>query len=238
MKRLLACLAMAVLLVPAVQAQERPKERGEPPGGERRGPPRQRYANPSAVIAAEIAFARLAQEKGQWTAFLATSWPDAEMFVPQRVLAQTWLKRRPNPPAALKWQPYAVWASCDGSTAVTQGAWQGPGGKVGVFNTVWLRDAKKGNYRWVLDIGGDLEKPLEAPEILPALVASCDGPDLPVSPSLPLQAGDEAKTAVSRDGSLRWTSVVRADGSRAFRLTMRTDGEPRDVIDLTFAPGH
>lgn len=233
MKRLGACLALAVLLAPMAQAQER---RNRPEGGERRGPPRQRYANPSAVIAAEIAFARLAQEKGQWTAFLATSWPDAEMFVPQRVNAQTWLKRRPNPPRALTWQPHAVWSSCDGSTAVTQGAWQGPRGGNGMFVTVWQRDAKKGNYRWVLDIGTTLDKPLETPEAIAALVADCNGPDLPVTPSLPLQAGDDARTAVSRDGSLRWTSVARADGSRRFRLTMRSDGAPKEVIELTGAP--
>lgn len=225
MKRFAACLALAALLAPASQAQERREGR--------RG-----YANPSAVIAAEIAFARLAQEKGQWTAFIATSTADAEMFVPQRVNAQTWLKRRPNPPRALAWQPHAVWSSCDGSIAVTQGAWQGPGGKVGMFVTVWQRQLKKkGGYRWVLDIGTDLDAPLETPEALPALVADCDGPPLPVSPSLPLQAGDDAKTAVSPDQSLRWTSVVRADGSRRFRLTMRSQGAPKEVIELTAAPG-
>ena len=48
--------------------------------------------NPSAFIAAEIGFARLAQDKGQWTAFRETSAPEAVMFVPQRVKARDWLK--------------------------------------------------------------------------------------------------------------------------------------------------
>lgn len=242
MKRFAACLALAVLLAPTAGAQERrPEGAGRPDGPG--GPPRRRgYANPSAAIAAEIAFARLAQEKGQWTAFIATSTPDAEMFVPQRVVAQTWLKRRPNPPRALTWQPHAVWSSCDGAIAVTQGAWQGAAGpdgkpKVGMFVTVWQRQLKKGGYRWVLNIGTDLDAPLETPEALPALVAGCDGPPLPVSPSLPLQAGDDAKTAVSPDQSLRWTSVVGGDGSRRFRLTMRSQGAPKEVIELTAAPG-
>lgn len=220
MKRLAACLALAALLAPGVQARER------------RG-----YANPSKVIAAELAFARLAQEKGQWTAFIATSTPEAEMFVPQRVVAQAWLKRRPNPPAALKWQPHKVWSSCDGSYAITQGAWQGPKGGFGQFTTVWQRQPKKGDYRWVLDIGRNLDTPLEAPEIIPALVADCDGPDLPLSPGLPLQAGDDSKTAVSRDGSLRWTSTVRADGSRRFVVTMRRGGGATDVVDFTATAG-
>jgi hypothetical protein len=232
--RLLACLAAAVLLASPGQAQER---RGPPDGGERGGPGggprRQPYANPSAAIAAELAFARLAQEKGQWTAFIATSTPEAEMFVPQRVLAQAWLKKRPNPPAALKWTPHAVWASCDGTTAVTQGAWQGPGGGQGIFTTVWQRQPKKGDYRWVLDIGSTLAKAPEAPDIIPALVATCDGADLPVTPDQPPQPGDDSKTAVSRDGSLRWTSTVRADGSRHFTLTMRSADGPKRVIELT-----
>lgn len=240
MKRLAACVALAALLAaPVTQAQEQPEgaRRGGPEGAPG-GPPRRRgYANPSAVIAAELAFNRLAQEKGQWTAFLATSALEAEMFVPQRVLAQTWLKRRANPATSVKWQPHALWSSCDGSYAVTQGAWQGAGGKTGMFVTVWQRQPKKGDYRWVLDIGTDLAAPLETPDAIAALVADCDGPDLPVTPSLPLRAGDDAKTAVSRDGSLRWTSVVRADGSRRFRLTMRSDGAPKDVVDLTAAPG-
>ena len=36
-------------------------------------------ANPSGFIAAEIAFSRLAQEKGQWTAFRETAAPEAVM---------------------------------------------------------------------------------------------------------------------------------------------------------------
>jgi hypothetical protein len=235
LKRLFACLTLAALLATGVQAQERPEGAGRPDGSG--GPPRRRgYANPSGVIAAEFAFARLAQEKGQWTAFLATSAPEAEMFVPQRVLAQAWLKRRPNPPAALKWQPWWVWSSCDGSYAVTRGPWQGARGRTGMFTTVWQRQPKKGDYRWVIDIGSDQTPPAE-PETIPALVADCDGPDLPVSPGAPLQAGDDSKTAVSRDGSLRWTSTVHADGSRRFVVTMRSEGKVKDVVDFTAAAG-
>ena len=229
MKPFAACLAVAALLAPSAQAEDR-RERFE---GDRAG--RRGYANPSAVIAAEIGFNRLAQEKGQWTAFLATADPAAEMFVPQRVSARTWLKRRPDPPRAITWAPHAVWSSCDGSTAVTQGAWRSPRGKAGVFVTVWQRQPKKRDYRWVLAMSSELEKLPETPEAIAALVADCTGAALAASPSLPLQAGDDARTAVSRDGSLRWTSAVSADGSRRFRLTMRRDGEPKEVIELTAA---
>src|SRR3546814_5917844 len=62
-------------------------------------------ANPSAFIAAELAFARLAQDKGQWTAFRETAAADAVMFMPQRVLARDWLKGRADPAQAVTWQP-------------------------------------------------------------------------------------------------------------------------------------
>lgn len=227
MKPVAACLVAATLLASSAQAEDRRERREGGRGG---------YANPSAVIAAEIAFHRLARDKGQWTAFLATASPEgAEMFVPRRVVARTWLKRQPNPTGALAWAPHAVWSSCDGSTAVTQGAWRSPRGKAGVFVTVWQRQPKKRDYRWVLAMSSELEKPPEAPETIAALVADCTGAALPASPSLPLEAGDDARTAVSRDGSLRWTSAVSADGSRRFRLTMRRDGEPKEVIELTAA---
>lgn len=87
-------------------------------------------ANPGGVVAEELAFARLAQDKGQWTAFRETATKDAVMFAPQMVYVQEYLKDRANPPQAVKWQPHQVWSSCDGSLAVTRGAWQRPDGSV------------------------------------------------------------------------------------------------------------
>ena len=81
-----------------------------------------RIANPSAIISAEIAFARLAQEKGQWTAFRETAAKDAVMFDPEPNLAQAWLKGRADPPAAVKWQAHKAFMSCDGKTGATTGA--------------------------------------------------------------------------------------------------------------------
>ncbi|MEO7549803.1 MAG: hypothetical protein ABIT09_01510 [Croceibacterium sp.] len=132
---------------------------------------REARADPSRVIAAELAFARLAQVKGQWTAFARTSTSEAVMFVPQAVNAHQWLKGRANPPTAVTWQPAQVWASCDGSLAVTRGPWQRPDG-VGYFTTVWQRQ-RDGSFKWVLDQGDTLRQPLEVPEMIPAKVAEC-----------------------------------------------------------------
>ncbi len=85
-----------------------------------------RRADPAKVIATELAFARAAQEKGQWTAFAEFAADDAVMFVPEQVNAKEWLKRQKNPPQAVRWQPHQVWSSCDGTLAVTRALGSGP----------------------------------------------------------------------------------------------------------------
>ena len=187
-------------------------------------------ANPSAVVAAELAFARLAQIKGQWTAFSETATADAEMFVPLRVNAQGWLKGKADPAVAVKWQPHEVWSSCDGSYAITRGAWQGPKA-VGYFITIWQRQ-KDGRYKWVLDQGDILKEAGPVPDMIEAKVADCS----PVTSAVAIASGRldgssvDEKTVSSPDGSLEWTSVVLADGARNFSVRMWLDGEMRDVL--------
>jgi hypothetical protein len=173
MKHFARLLFAASLLATPVALAAQPMGDGPPRSeGGPRGQGRQ-SANPSAVIAAEVGFNQLAQEKGQWTAFLETSAVDAEMFVPQRVKAAEWLKKRPNPPKSVTWQPHEVWSSCDGSYALTRGAWQRPDGKFGYFTTLWQRQPKAGGYKWLLDQGNDMAVQIAAPEMIAGLVADC-----------------------------------------------------------------
>lgn len=170
-------------------------------------------ANPSAVVATELAFARAAQEKGQWTAFREFAAKDAVMFVPGPVKAQDWLKEQANPAQAVRWQPHMVWSSCDGSLAVTKGAWQRPNGTVGYFTTVWQRQ-DDGSYKWVLDQGDVLDEPMAEPEMIAATVADCQSPVRPpVIARVPLPTDPVGK---SRDGTLTWTVSLEADRSRTF----------------------
>lgn len=175
------------------------------------------YANPSALIAAEIAFARLAQEKGQWTAFRETVAPNGMMFVPLRVNAPEWLKDRADPPKAVKWQAHRVWMSCDGSAGATHGAWQGPDGSTGYFITVWLRQPD-GKYKWVLDHGAPTATPPVAGEMIDGRVASCEG-----KASAPISApavGEDMRTGLARDQSLQWVSTVHGDQSRTIEIRL------------------
>lgn len=196
------------------------------------------YANPSAVIATEIAFARLAQEKGQWTAFRTTATKDAVMFVPQAVYAQEFLKGKADPAKAVAWQPHQVWSSCDGSLAITRGAWQAPNGTTGYFTTVWQRQ-KDGRYKWVLDQGDALPMPMDAPEMIVAKVADCPAGYRAERAPKPrdfkgkLPAIDPAHLAGrSFDGTLNWDVTITSDGARHFVVTMTADGKPTTVQDL------
>jgi hypothetical protein len=188
-------------------------------------------ANPSAVIAAEIAFNRLAQEKGQWTAFRETVARGATMFVPEPVEAQTWLKGRADPAKSVKWQPHKAFMSCDGKTGITTGAYQEPGGSTGYFTTVWQWQEKgprpanapagymgDGEWKWVLDHADGLKTPRAAPEIIETKVASCKG-----QANAPLMAppeGAKMKMGLSRDQSLNYTWVVLPDNSRTLEVNL------------------
>jgi hypothetical protein len=193
-------------------------------------------ANPSKVVATELAFARAAQDKGQWTAFAEYATDDAVMFVPETVNAQTWLKGRANPPQAVRWQPHQVWSSCDGSLAVTKGAWQRPDGSVGYFTTVWQRQGDL-EYKWVMDQGDGLAEPLEAPEMIGAATAECGSQPTPPTEML-AGPSDAISSGSARDGTLRWHVVTRPDGSRSV-VTRYWDGsEWQTAFDEQVAAGN
>ena len=215
-KILLASLALALTACAAGPDPDRPQRLS---------------ANPSAVIAAELAFAQLAQAKGQWTAFRETSTGDAVMFAPQMVRAQDWLRGRADPAVSVKWQPHQVWSSCDGTLGITQGAWQRPNNTVGYFTTVWQRQ-RDGAYKWVFDHGDVLAMPQEAPEMISAKVATCP-PRRPGSSARPAQAAPfdpAARSGRSDDGTLAWTVTAEPDGAHNFSAEMNVDGKPAPIV--------
>lgn len=189
-------------------------------------------ANPGAVIARELEFAQAARNKGQWTAFREFAAQDAVMFVPQMVRAQDWLKDRPDPAVAVRWQVHQVWSSCDGSLAVSTGAWQGQD-RIGRFTTIWQRQ-DDGRYKWVYDHGETLAEPTPVPEMIPARVADC--PDRGAR-----RARDKDRTAPtvfdplhragrSDDGTLRWTVTAGAVGGHALSVEWTKDEEVRSLL--------
>lgn len=221
---ILGSLALALAAVPALAQNNRNQGAG--------------FANPSAVITAELAFAKLAQDKGQWTAFRTTATKDAVMFVPQMAYAQAFLKDKPDPAQPVKWQPHQVWSSCDGTLAVTRGAWQAPDGTSGWFTTVWQRQ-KNGSYKWVLDQAEPLPMALDAPEMIVAKVADCPpgyngrrGPKVKDFKGNLLPLDPARRTGQSLDGTLGWEAAVAPDGARRFTVSMQLDGARSTVQDI------
>ncbi|MEC3912283.1 DUF4440 domain-containing protein [Sphingobium sp. CR2-8] len=192
-------------------------------------PPPRFQPDPSSVIAAEIAFNRLAQEKGQWTAFAETAADDAVMFVPQKVMAKDWLKKQANPAASINWAPSIVYVSCDGNLAASTGNWKRPNGSAGYFTTLWRRD-KKGRWQWILDHGDTLSTARATPEFMSGKVATCKrgarGDALPPPPG---KKGDVPP--MPTDESLLWNADVATDGSRRVTVRMWTGAAYETVID-------
>lgn len=157
------------------------------------------------ALDAERAFDADAATLGQWTAFRKWAAPQALMFVPGPVDAQSWLRDKADPKAPVRWQPLQSFVSCDGATAINTGAWQRSNGTSGYFTTVWQRQAD-GNWRWVLDFGDALTTPLalQPPKVTRA---ACAARRKAVPNSA--QGG-----GVASDGSLRWWFTVQADGRR------------------------
>lgn len=228
--RFLACIvSLAIpLALAACAGQQRPK-----------GPPRAVIeralatapgaAQPSSIVAAELAFSRAAKERGQWTAFRMFAAPGALLHGqggPFAILP--WLETQTDPPEAVQWEPRAVVMSCDGALAVSQGRYRDPDGTVGSFVTVWERQPD-GDYRYIYDAGGDdVPQPAPRPQVedgnyvvtaidaVQGLVASCPRPGAPVlpPPSMPIGEEGKADARLSRDGTLRWRWEHRADGTR------------------------
>jgi hypothetical protein len=252
MKRLIP-LALLTLSAPAL-AQPAPEAA--------QGRPQRAYANPSALIAADIAFARLAREKGQWAAFRETADETAEMFEGGRVLVQAALKDRKAPVDPDQWAPRSAWISCDGSAGLTFGGWQSPAGGHGEYISVWQRQLKgKVDWKWGLRDGQALSAPLRDLDWAEGKVADCPvrkpseaaaapangkrkpekksklPPIRPLAGPIPpsdAPTGADSKDGQSRDGSLAWRSTVMPDGSRRFAAWMWKDGAMQEVIVRNF----
>jgi hypothetical protein len=170
-------------------------------------------ANPSEVIATELAFARAARDPG-----------------PQWESVQAALRDAPNPAKAIVWEPDQVWASCDGSFALSSGPATHPTGKRTRFATIWQRQ-DNGEYRWALDQGFDLEDGYAAPEMISARVADC-----PSTRNFRADRPDRARRADawaegrSDDGTLTWRTELRADCGRTLVVSAMQDGSMREVF--------
>lgn len=209
-------------------------------------------AQPSTIVAAELAFSRSAKEQGQWTAFRLFAAPGALLHGANGPFAiEPWLATQTDPPEAVQWEPRVVVMSCDGAVAVSQGRYRDPQGKVGNFVTVWERQAD-GQYRYVYDAGGDdvpqppPRRPVEEGDIVvteidavQGLVATCPrgGPGtVPPPPAIAIGEDGKADARLSRDGTLRWRWEQRADGTRYAAADYFYQGRWLTAIEQSLVP--
>jgi hypothetical protein len=208
--------------------------------------------DPGKVAAADFAFAKAAREEGQWTAFREYADSDAMIHTPEGLVdADTFLAGRADPPEAVRWEPSEIWASCDGTLAVTSGRFTDPDGMVGSYATVWKLQDDMRTYKWVYDVGApdDPQPPAPPPRQEPdedtivvsqmtsitGRVADCgeakeDGRHLGIS------MAEESETGMSRDRSLVWRWDQFADGNRGVVVNYLRNGELEEVLDLSFRP--
>lgn len=115
-----------------------------------------------SLIAAEVAFARMALEQGIRAAFLANFADDGIVFEPAPVILRKTWPARPAPPdpgqLRLEWRPAQAGVARSGDFGYSTGPYtltdaSRPGHtRHGVFFSVWRRDAA-GPWRVTLDIG-------------------------------------------------------------------------------------
>lgn len=210
-------------------------------------------AQPSTIVAAEIAFARDAQELGQWTAFGIHAAPGALIHGRNGPFpVAPWLAAQTNPPQAVTWKARTVVMSCDGAVAVSKGRYRDPDGTVGSFVTVWERQPD-GQYRYTFDVGGpDVPQPPPPPkadvqpgdivvteiDAIQGLVATCPRPGAPVPPPPAIGLGEDGKTEahLSRDTTLRWRWEHRTDGTRYILAEYFYQGRWVTAIEQSLVP--
>ncbi len=201
--------------------------------GSDQGPALTLSANPSALVAADIAMARAAKENGLWAALRDNAARGAVMFMPGPVIAADWLKAQSAAPT-VKWQPHKVFMSCDGKTGVTTGAFQASDNSQGYYTTVWGFAEKpgsnnnEGKWQWLLDHNDVLPAPRKAPDIIATRTASCKG-SAPTEISAPPE-NVIMKQGLSRDQSLSFTWISRPDKSRTISVNVWNGTSMEEVL--------
>ncbi len=187
-------------------------------------------ANPSAIVAEEIALEQAANSKGMAKALRDFAAPDAIMFVPEPTSILSYLKSNPLLPAP-DTDVHKIIMSCDGKTGVATGAWTNKGA-AGYFTNVWRRyERPDGNGKWLLVFihNDKLQVPRPKPDYIATQTASCKG-NASVLLTAPAD-GVQLKKSLSSDQSLSWTWQYRPNKSRELEVAIWDGKVMTEVLD-------
>ena len=193
-------------------------------------------AEPQTAVEAERAFAADAQKIGQWAAFRKWAAGNATMFAPQPVKVQMFLKHRKNPPKSVEWSPAQSYISRDGKVAVNTGPWRLPGGAVGYFTTVWVKQPSSG-WKWVVDGSDARRHPGWRLGAEPRTRRAGASPRFPLPPAIVMSSSAHASNVGrSPDGTLSWAWRVDSRGGRSFMAAMWNGRRFETVVNNNVAP--
>ncbi len=185
-------------------------------------------AQPSTIVATEVAYAREAKERGQFVVAADYAAPGALIHGrsgPVSFAAN--VAALQNSGMSADWESRAVVMSCDGAVAISQGRFTDQDGFVGNYVTAWVRQSDN-SYKWVYDVAGrdDPQPParvdrtdegdivVTAIDSIEGLVATCprSGKPIPPPPAIPIGEDGASSAQLSSDGTLRWRWEHRAGG--------------------------
>ncbi|WP_298471316.1 hypothetical protein [uncultured Erythrobacter sp.] len=207
-------------------------------------------AQPSAIVATEVAYAREAKLQGQYTA--AGQFAASGALLHGRngpVPALAVFQSTANPETPVEWGPRTVVMSCDGALALSVGRFRDQEGLVGNYVTTWVRQADN-SYKWTYDVAGrdDPQPPprrqfedgdivVTAIDSILGLVATCPsrGEGVPPPPAIPIGEDGASNAQLSRDGTLRWRWEHRTDGTKYVTADYYYEGEWVTAVEESLA---
>ena len=170
--------------------------------------------DPSAVVAAERAFAADGLALGIKQSFLKHSTTDAILFAPDPAKAHDLYADRPEQPhPPLVWWPLWAGIARSGDLGFTTGPSTFGGKANGWYFTIWARQ-QDGGWKWVYDGGSPSAHGQAAPQgSAPAYLPASSGPQ-----STAMQAMTEVKAA---EATL--AGAARSDAAAAYRVALAAD---------------
>lgn len=192
-------------------------------------------AQPSAIVATELAFAREARAKGERKAYGNYAAEGAVVFDQGGPKSSAeYIAERSDAAAPPKRDVRHVFMSCKGSHAASIGAFSRSDGTEGIYTTIWERQ-KKGDYRFIVDLLQSGERWEGDDDMVRTTVAECEG----TTPAARAQLLKPLRSEMDRDAgamNVQMHQGVSPDQSFAW-FAVHASAQDRGIMFSTFMNG-